>query len=309
MTWVRFLFDISILLYSSFLLVEGVRVMRKSFGVLAVLGLAFSAQTPLAKGADHAKIVVLAGNPSHGPGEHEFNAGTKLIVKCLKESAPDVEPVLVTGGWPKDESVFKGAKSVVFFMDGGGGHPMIRTKERMTRMRGLMDQGVGLVCLHYAVEYPKGAVGDQLLDWLGGYYETGLSDNPHNDSLITPKADHPISRGVKPFHANDEWYFKIRFRPDDARVTPILIAEKLVGHDKKTYHDQVVAWATERADGGRSFGFTGAHFHRNWGDADFRKLVLNAILWTAKVEVPSSGVKSDVSADELKENLDPKGRK
>ena len=100
--------------------------------------------------------------------------------------------------------------------------------------------------------------------------------------------------------------FKIK---DDPRVTPVLIAETLVGHDKKTYNDQVVAWATERKDGGRSFGFTGAHFHKNWGDADFRKLVLNAILWSAKVEVPSSGVKCDVSEEELKENLDPKGRK
>src|SRR3954467_146051 len=158
-------------------------------GGLARAGLAAAAP---AQAAD-AKIVLIAGTPSHGPGEHEFNAGTKLLVKCLKEAAPEVEPVLVTGGWPKDESVFKGAKSVVFFMDGGGGHPMIRTKERLETMRGLMDQGVGLVCLHYAVEFPKGAVGDQVLDWLGGYYETGYSDNPHNDSLVTPRADHPVN--------------------------------------------------------------------------------------------------------------------
>ena len=92
-------------------------------------------------------------------------------------------------------------------------------------------------------------------------------------------------------------------------MTPVLVADKLVGHDKKTYTDQVVAWATERKDGGRSFGFTGAHFHKNWGNDDFRKLVLNAILWTAKLDVPSGGVKSSVSDDELKENLDPKGRR
>ncbi len=283
--------------------------MKMMTGLMLGSFLAWFAAPAVADAAEPAKVVVIAGTPSHGPGEHEFNAGAKLLVKCLKESAPGVEPVLVTGGWPKDESVFKGAKSVVFFMDGGGGHPMIRTKERIETMRGLMDQGVGLVCLHYAVEFPKGAVGEQILDWLGGYYESGYSDNPHNNSLVTPRADHPVSRGVKPFRANDEWYFKIRFRPDDARVTPILVAEKLVGHDKKTYDDQVVAWATERKDGGRSFGFTGAHFHKNWGDADFRKLVLNAVLWTAKVDVPSSGVKSDVSDEELTQNLDPKGRK
>lgn len=255
-------------------------------------------------GAAETKIVLIAGTPSHPPGAHEFNAGIKLLVKCLKE-IPGIDPVFVEGGWPKDESVFQGARSVVFFMDGGGRHPMIQD-DRMETIRKLMDQGVGLVCLHYAVEFPKGKVGDQILDWLGGYYETHYSDNPHNNARILPKSGHPITRGVKPFKANDEWYFKIRFRPDDPRVTTILTAEELVGHDKNTYKDQTVAWATERKDGGRSFGFTGAHFHDNWGQDDFRTLVLNAILWSAKVDVPSDGTKSKVTPEELEKNLDPK---
>ncbi len=55
---------------------------------------------------------------------------------------------------------------------------------------------------------------------------------------------------------------------------------------------QHMAWATEREDGGRGFGFTGGHFHWNWGDDQFRKLMLNAIVWTAKAEVPETGVPS-----------------
>ena len=280
-------------------------IMKNLLGLLVVSVVAWTSMTLAVVAAEPTKIVLIAGRPSHGPGDHEFNAGTKLLVKWLKD-LPGIEPVFVAGGWPEDESVLRGAKSVVFFMDGGGGHPMIKTKERLETMRRLMDQGVGLVCLHYAVEFPKGEVGDQLLDWLGGYYETGYSDNPHNNTLLTPKADHPISRGVKPFRANDEWYFKIRFRAHDPRVTPVLIAESLVGHDKVTYKDQTVAWATERTDGGRSFGFTGAHAHKNWGIPEFRTFVLNAILWSARLEVPSGGVQVDVGDDELKENLDPK---
>jgi hypothetical protein len=69
---------------------------------------------------------------------------------------------------------------------------------------------------------------------------------------------------------------------------------------------QTVAWAVERADGGRGFGFTGGHYHRNWGDDNKRKLVLNAILWVAKVEVPPDGVQSTVTAADLEQNLDPK---
>jgi len=68
----------------------------------------------------------------------------------------------------------------------------------------------------------------------------------------------------------------------------------------------VLAWVVERPDGGRGFSFTGAHFHKNWDDPDFRRLVLNAILWTAGLDVPATGFESQVTAEELKENLDPK---
>jgi hypothetical protein len=53
---------------------------------------------------------------------------------------------------------------------------------------------------------------------------------------------------------------------------------------------QHTAWAVEREDGGRGFGFTGGHVHWNWADPDFRKLVLNAIVWCAKADVPQGGV-------------------
>src|SRR5262249_46242598 len=132
------------------------------------------------------------------------------------------------------------------------------------------------------------------------------SDNPHNDSRVIPAEGHPITRGVQPFRANDEWYFKIRFRPDDPRLKTILTAKELVGHDRKKYTDQTVAWAIERKDGGRAFGFTGANFHKNWGIPEFRTLVLNAIVWSAKLEVPSTGIRCDLTDEEVRQNLDPK---
>src|SRR5262245_1627125 len=89
--------------------------------------------------ADTAKIVLVAGRPSHGPGDHEFNAGCKLMAKCLGE-LPGAEPVFVAGGWPEDESVFDNARAIVFFMDGGGGHPMI-SKDHLERLQKLMDKG------------------------------------------------------------------------------------------------------------------------------------------------------------------------
>ena len=66
-------------------------------------------------------------------------------------------------------------------------------------------------------------------------------------------------------------------------------------------------WAVERPDGGRGFGFTGGHFHVNWQNDSFRKIILNALCWVAKVGVPAEGIASAaVSDDEINQNLDNK---
>src|SRR5262245_36929099 len=75
------------------------------------------------------KIVLVAGRQSHGPGEHEFFAGCALLMKLLKQT-PGVAPVMVRDGWPKNPKTFENAKAVVFFMDGGGGHPIIQKGHR-----------------------------------------------------------------------------------------------------------------------------------------------------------------------------------
>ncbi|HYZ83743.1 MAG TPA: ThuA domain-containing protein [Bryobacteraceae bacterium] len=246
------------------------------------------------------KIVLVAGTPSHPAGEHEFNAGVTILAKLLSQN--DVEPVIVRGGWPEDVKVFDDAKSIVFYMDGGAKHPVIQ-EDRLSILQKLMDKGVGIACLHYAVEVPKDKGGPEFLKWIGGYYETGYSTNPHNTALVhleTP--NHPISRGVKDFEINDEWYYRIRFaEPADKRVTPILTTML----PKDAPNKEVVAWVREREDKGRGFGFTGAHWHKNWANADFRRLVTNAILWTAKVNVPKNGAKVDIDPVDLEKNLDP----
>jgi type 1 glutamine amidotransferase len=252
-------------------------------------------------GAGIAKIVLVAGKPSHGPEQHEFNAGTMLLEKCLRQNS-GVETVMVKGGWPENESVFDGASTLVFYMDGGEGHPMIEDG-RLAKIGARMQKGVGLVCLHYAVEVPKDKGGPELLDWIGGFYERPYSQNPVNEVVaVQASPRHPISRGWKTFPARDEFYYKIRFRPGDARLTPILTT--MLPKDEP--QREVIAWAVERADGGRGFGFTGGHYHRNWGNPDFRRMVVNAILWSAKLDIPLAGSKCDISPEDLIKNLDPK---
>ncbi len=257
------------------------------------------------------KIVIVAGHASHGPGEHEFFAGSAILMNLLKET-PGVAPVMARDGWPKNEKIFEGAKAVVFYMDGGDGHPILK-KEHQEVVQKLIDQGVGFVNLHYAVEYPK-SKSDHVLQWLGGYYETNFSTNPHWDADFKKFPEHEITRGVKPFKIRDEWYFNIRFAPESKKVTPILVAtppDNVRGTAAAKEHpgrEEVVAWAFERDKGGRSFGFTGGHTHANWGDESFRRLVVNAILWSAHVEVPKDGAKVEFDPADLKKNLDRKGK-
>lgn len=246
------------------------------------------------------KVVLVAGPRSHAPGEHEYNAGCYLLQKFLRQNGiKDV--VVVTGGWPEDEHVFDGAGAIVLYMDGGSGHPALKG-DRMETLGKLMKKGVGLVCLHYALEVPKDPSGEQLLDWIGGYYERPYSTNPMNEPALTQASPkHPISRGWKSFQLKDEWYYRIRFREGDRRVTPILTAML----PKEAPEKQVLAWAIEREDGGRGFGFTGLHPHQNWNVPELRTLLVNAVLWTAKWNIPGEGAKCDLAGGDLGKNLFP----
>ena len=94
-----------------------------------------------------------------------------------------------------------------------------RIWRRWTRWR---RRALESVCLHYAVEAPKGPAGDKFLEWIGGYFETDWSVNPHWTAKFSSLPEHPITRGVKPFEINDEWYYHMRFREGMRGVTPIL---------------------------------------------------------------------------------------
>ena len=269
------------------------------------------------------KVVMIAGKQSHGLLSHEHNAGIQLLAKCLKEGASKlVTPVVQLNGWPSDESIFEDADAVVIYADGGGRHPALQGNN-LEKLGKVMKTGAGFLTIHYAVEPTTNKGNKEFLDWQGGCFETHWSVNPHWVANFDKLPKHPITRGVEPFKANDEWYFHMRFRNDKkGKLIPILsdvppketmkrgdgahsgnpAVRKAVAAGKP----QHVAWAYRREDGGRGFGFTGGHNHLNWGNDDFRKTVLNAILWVAKAKVPMEGVPSKVTKENLYENLDGK---
>jgi type 1 glutamine amidotransferase len=261
------------------------------------------------------KVVLIAGSPSHGYGGHEHYAGLKLLGKRLEASGLPIETVLHRD-WPKEEDAFEGADTIVIFSDGDGRHPMLPHLDQVAKM---MEQGVGLACLHFAVEVPKDRGGAQLRDWIGGYFEMHWSVNPFWTAEIKEFPDHPVAQGLRPFALHDEWYYHMRFVDDMQGVTPILTAippdsTRERGDGSRSGNPTVRArkgmpehlmWVRERPDGGRGMGFTGGHYHWFWACDSFRTAVLNGIVWTAGLDVPEGGVPSKrPTYEELLENQD-----
>jgi hypothetical protein len=298
---------------------------------LAVLFVAAAGATTLETQGRDKRIVIIAGRPSHGPGLHEFRAGSLLLQKVLAD-IKGVKVDVIPMGWPKktvdgqevdDHAALDGADAVFIYADGGRGHPALQG-DRMKVIDALAAKGAGLAFGHYGVEVPAGPSGEAMHRWLGGYYETNYSANPMWAPKYEKFPSHPVARGVATFSTHDEWYFNMRWTPDaslKSRITPLLVATPSEDVRDGPYvsprgpYDHIVAdkgreetmmWVFERPDGGRSFGFTGGHTHNNWGDANQRRIVLNALLWIAKAEVPARGVADKITAEDLTVNLDPK---
>ena len=251
--------------------------------------------------------------------KHEHRAGNMILAKALNDSGLNVDAQLVPHyGYPKDPSILEDAATIVVFSTGHRGHTL---KSHLDEFDELMNKGIGVVMIHWATEAEKGEAGEKFLDWMGGFCDLNWSVNPHWKPNFTQFPKHPISNGVGPFSVDDEWYYHMRFRDNMEGVTPILSdlpppetlrrpdgdrsGNPTVRSAVANGEPQHVAWAYQRPDGGRGFGFTGAHNHESWQDDNFRKVVLNAILWTAKVDIPAEGCPSP-SPDEtqIKQNID-----
>ncbi len=263
--------------------------------------------------AGKTKIAMVAGKVSHSTGAHEHVAGCLLLADLLNEHVDGVEAV-VHRGWPEDPKAFENAAAVVIYSDGGARHPIL---PHLDQVASLMKQGVGLALMHYAVEVEAGKPGDCFLEWVGGYFEMHWSVNPHWVAEYTSYPKHPVTAGLKPFSMEDEWYYHMRFRENMEGVTPLLSAiapeSTLVRpdgpHSGNPHVREAVAnkepqhlgWCVEREDGGRGLGFTGGHYHDKWAVEDLRKFMLNAIVWTAGLDVPEGGVSTPTPT---KEELD-----
>jgi hypothetical protein len=237
------------------------------------------------------KIVLIAGSNKFKAGEHEYVAGCAVLMDLLRQT-PGVFPVLALD-WPKNPETFVNAKSVVFFFDGGDKHGILKD-DRLAQVQKLADAGVGLVHFHQTIDYPKD-LGDRVRGWAGGAWEKGPGQRAHWVAEFKSFPDHPIFRGVASFKIDDGWLFKTRFVAGMKGIAPLLSTQSPKAKADEPPADSIVAWAYERP-GGRAFTFTGCHLHRSLQEEGYRRFLVNGILWSAGLDIPSTGVPVTIDA-------------
>lgn len=255
-----------------------------------------------ARGADAARVLIVVGPSSHPPGSHEAAAGGRLMQHCLEhmENVTGVKADIVYE-WPA-KSLRDAASSVVFIGDQFPPNRLPNAKQNLAELDEMMKRGCGLACVHYATGLTAedvAADGEHpLLHWMGGYFATRCK---HHQSVakiypaatITPAApQHPVSRGWKEFTLHDEPYINNYFGADGNKLAPHVTVFATSMLPPESPKRETVAWGVERADGGRGFGIVMPHFFKNWRQDDLRRFILNAIVWTAKLEVPAGGVQT-----------------
>lgn len=278
--------------------------LRVTLAAVATLGVATSV---VADGSDEAadarprRLLLIGQGPDGHPfATHEYMSGVGLVAKML-QSQTRVQPVVVQadGEWKDGPELLDGADGVFLFVSEGAKWTAANPN-RLAAFQRLARRGGGLSVLHWGMGTKDAANTAPFVSLFGGCH--GGPDRKYQvvRAKATPSSQHAILAGVTPFEHEEEYYYALKFPSKDGGVslkddgvTPLLRVP-LDGAD------HTVSWAWERPDGGRSFGFTGLHFHRNWEHPSCRRLVAQGVLWTLKLPVPEGGLKVEVSPEDLK---------
>jgi hypothetical protein len=245
--------------------------------------------------ADGPKRLLLIGQgpDGHPAAAHEYVAGLKILHTCL-EKVPDLEikQVLADNPWREGPDLLDKADGVVLYLAEGAKWLQADPK-RYEAMKKLAARGGAIVALHWAIGTKEAPPIDGYVQLVGGCH--GGPDRKYkilqaDATVADPK--HPIATAIKPFGVRDEFYYQLKFVKPEGTVKPIL--QVAIDGQKET-----VAWSWERPDGGRSFGFSGLHYHDNWRLTEYRRLVAQAVLWTLRLPIPEKGLPVTITDKDL----------
>ncbi len=263
-------------------------------------------------GKENGSILFIAGDPSHGSGKHEYPQSCQLLAECLNQAGLGLQAE-VSEGWPSGADLDE-YSTIVIYSDGLDDHI---ANGHVPDLVKAIESGTGLVVLHFATEPDAGSDLAAFLDkYLGGRFDKDLSINPLWTLEKPIVLDHEVTSGVELGATEDEWYFHLKFADG---IKPVLQGHpglNLLGDDGPRSGNasvrealskgepQTLGWLYESSPGRRAFGFTGGHYHYNWTNSSYRKLVLNGILWTTGMKVPTGGVETAVKEEPRYETID-----
>jgi len=237
-------------------------------------------------------------------GHHDYLGGCALLADLL-QATPGVSPLVISDGWPADETILEQAAAIVFYDRGGGKQGFLQSPQRMTRIKQAVAAGVGITMMHQTVAFPR-EFKELGKEWLGGVYVPGSSRRGHWKSWHQDFPPHPITAGVEPWKTRDGWLNQLAFVEAMSGITPLLWAGKRYKGSPQGGTREIVAWAYARPAGGRSFGFTGLDAHRAWALPGLRRFMVNGILWSAGLEAGDLGASSAVDPLKLASYLTPR---
>jgi hypothetical protein len=265
---------------------------------------------------DTKNILFVAGPKDHGrPDRHEYARDLAVLKSCIDNSGVKNVSTRALNGKVPAVRMLNNASVIVMESSGDRTpeetHAMFPqdaltdhksydpyTLDRLKQIDALMKKGLGVVAIHYTT-WVNNELGQKYwLDWMGGVADYGQDDSKVLVTKWSAKpinTEHPILRGVTPWSYDDEEFFFKEKLPEDPRRTPLLLVTRPNGGDAET-----VSWAVERPGGGRGFEFTGSDFHKSLSIEQHRRMLVNAILWAAHIEVPAGGVSCKVPDELLK---------
>lgn len=265
---------------------------RRSWNLFTVLLLTFTGSVF----AEAPKKLLLVGQGPDGHPflTHEYMAGLRVLEKCLKDQEGlEVSVVKAIGPWKNGPELIGRSDGVVLFASEGAkwiqqDPARLRAFQQVARRKG------GLSVIHWGMGTRKAEYIKEFVDLFGACH--GGPDRKYivvevKTQLPTPL--HPIVRGIKPIQVKDEFYYQLKRTKKAGPLTPI-ITVPIKGNE------EMVSWAWQRPDGGRSFGFSGLHFHNNWERKEYRRLVSQGVLWSMGFSVPKAGLSVKITDEDLK---------
>jgi type 1 glutamine amidotransferase len=216
---------------------------------------------PLQPRADTVRGLLITGGHDH-----------EISFYTLFHGYEDLARLPVTSSATAFQSDLRGKYDVLIMYD----FSRDLTETGRKNLRDFVESGKGIVVLHHALlnyqDWPwwyQHVVGGSYRLRREGYKPSSTYKGDQK-IFVAPEGNHPITRGLAPFHVMDETYKHMWFSP---QARPLLVTDNPNG-------DRVLAWVGP-CDTSRVVAIQLGHGPTVFNHPSYRTLVHNAILWSA----------------------------